>query len=210
VAGDRGDLAARAEHWDAAYGRSGPTGVSWHATVPTISLALIDLLGISPDAAVVDVGGGGSPLAASLLDRSFEDVTVLDISAVALDETRRQTCQDARVRYLEQDVLSWEPRRYGLWHDRACFHFLNEEEQRRAYLRALYQGMEAGGGVIVATFAPDAPPRCSGLPVRRYQPEELSRELGRRFELVASRREEHLTPNGHTQPFTWVAGRIAP
>jgi hypothetical protein len=210
VAIDRRDLAERAGHWDAAYGRSGPAGVSWYASEPTLSLLLIDLFGISADTAVIDIGGGGSPLAASLLDRSFNDVTVLDISAVALEETRRLTNQDARVRYLQEDVLSWQPRRrYGLWHDRACFHFLTDDGQRRAYRRALYGGMGAGGSVIIATFAPDGPQRCSGLPVRRYQPEDLSRELGNRFEPVEARREEHLTPNGNTQPFTWVAGRIA-
>jgi trans-aconitate methyltransferase len=175
-----------------------------------ISLSLISLLGISGDAAVIDIGGGGSPLAGRLLARSFTDVTVLDISAVALDETERQTRGDPRVRYLREDLLAWEPdRRYGLWHDRAFFHFLIAEEDRRAYLRALYGAIEAGGAVIVATFAPDGPERCSGLPVHRYSAEELSRALGNRFQPIESKREQHLTPSGSVQPFTWVAGRIS-
>jgi hypothetical protein len=184
--------------------------VSWYEDEPTTSLSLIDLLGISKDAAVIDIGGGGSPLAGSLLDRSFTDVSVLDISVVALDATRRRTSGNRRVRYLREDVLSWEPqRRYGVWHDRALFHFLIDGEQRSAYLRALYAAVETGGSVILATFASDGPQQCSGLPVHRYSPEELSRVLGGRFQLVESCRRDHLTPNGTVQPFTWVAGRIS-
>jgi trans-aconitate methyltransferase len=206
---DRRELAAVAEHWDSAY-RGGPTEVSWYETEPSISLSLISLLGISADAAAIDIGGGGSPLASRLLDRSFTDVTVLDISTIALDETKQQTRGDPRVRCLQRDLLSWEPdRRYGLWHDRAYFHFLIDDEDRRAYLRALRRAVEAGGSVIVATFAPDGPDRCSGLPVHRYSTQELSRALGNHFQLVESKREEHFTPSGSVQPFTWVAGRIA-
>jgi trans-aconitate methyltransferase len=183
--------------------------VSWYEAEPVISLSLISRLGISGDAAVIDIGGGGSPLAARLLGRSFTDVTVLDISTVALEETERQTGGDPRVRCLRGDLLSWEPdRRYGLWHDRAFFHFLIDDEDRRAYLRALYEAVEAGGSVIVATFAPDGPERCSGLPVHRYSTEELSGALGHRFQRVHSKREEHVTPSGSVQPFTWVAGRV--
>jgi trans-aconitate methyltransferase len=184
--------------------------VSWYETEPTVSLALIHLLGIPGDAPVIDIGGGGSPLAGRLLDRSFTDITVLDISAVALAETERHAGGDARVRCLREDVLSWEPdRSYRLWHDRALFHFLTNQEDRRAYLRALYAAIEAGGSVIVATFAPDGPERCSRLPVHRYSSEDLTRALGDGFQPVRSEREEHLTPNGNVQPFTWVAGRIA-
>jgi trans-aconitate methyltransferase len=183
--------------------------VSWYEAEPTISLSLIRRLGICGDAAVIDIGGGGSPLASRLLDRSFTDVTVLDISTIALDETKRQTRGDPRARCLHQDLLSWKPdRRYGLWHDRAFFHFLNDDEDRRAYLGTLYEAVETGGSVIVATFAPDGPGRCSGLPVHRYSTEELSGALGHRFQRVHSKREAHLTPSGSVQPFTWVAGRV--
>jgi trans-aconitate methyltransferase len=183
--------------------------VSWYEAEPVVSLSLMSLLGISREAAVIDIGGGGSPLAIWLLGRSFTDVTVLDISAVALEETERQSSGGPRVRCLREDLLCWKPdRRYGLWHDRAFFHFLIDDEDRRAYLRALYGAVEAGGSVIVATFAPDGPEQCSRLPVCRYSTEELSRALGKRFHLVESKREEHLTPSGSVQPFTWVAGRI--
>jgi hypothetical protein len=209
VAADRRELAARAEHWDSAYASGGPAEVSWYEIEPTISLSLISLMGVPGDVAVIDIGGGGSPLAGQLLDRSFTDVTVLDISPVALKETERQTGGDPRVRCLGRDLLSWEPdRSYALWHDRAFFHFLVDEEDRRAYLRALYGAVEIGGSVIVGTFALDGPERCSGLPVQRYSTEELSHALGNRFQRVESKREEHSTPSGSMQPFTWVAGRI--
>jgi trans-aconitate methyltransferase len=172
-----------------------------------MSLLLIDALQVAPETAVIDIGGGGSSLVGALLDRSFGDVTVLDISATSL-EASRQRIMDGRVHYLHQDVLSWEPhRRYGLWHDRALFHFLTNDDDRDAYVRALFRSVEPCGAVIVATFASDGPQHCSGLPVWRYSPEELARSLGDRFEPVETRREEHSTPSGNAQPFTWVAGR---
>ena len=174
-----------------------------------MSLALIEALEIDRDAAVVDIGGGGSPLAASLLDRSFSDVTILDISAIALEESRRQAHDDPRVHYLHQDLLSWQPqRRYDLWHDRALFHFLTTNEERGAYLHTLHSSLSPGGSVILATFAADGPPRCSGLPVVGYSSEELTRTLGDRFEPLEARREAHVTPTGDVQPFTWLAGRV--
>jgi len=202
-------LGRSAEHWDSAYARRGIGGTSWYEAEPTISLSLIEALGIDRNAAVIDIGGGGSPLAAALLDRSFSDVSVLDISAIALEESRRRARDDDRVHYLHQDLLSWEPRRrYDLWHDRALFHFLNAAGERGAYLRTMYASLSPGASVILATFAADGPQTCSGLPVLRYSSEELTRTLGSRFEPVETRREAHVTPTGNVQPFTWLAGRI--
>jgi methyltransferase family protein len=209
VAGEDGSLARSDEHWDSAYVRKGIGGTSWYEAEPTMSLSLIEALHVDQDAAVIDIGGGGSPLAASLLDRAFSDVSVLDVSAVALEESRRRAPDDGRVHYLHQDLLSWEPqRRYDLWHDRAFFHFLTSEEDRRAYVRALYASLGPGSAVILATFAADGPPTCSGLPVLRYSSEELTRILGNRFEPLEARRQAHVTPTGNAQPFTWLAGRI--
>jgi len=114
-----------------------------------------------------------------------------------------------RLALVHGDVLAWRPaRRFDCWHDRAVFHFLVDEDERRAYLLTLRAVLRPGGGIVVATFAADGPTSCSGLPVARYSAEQLCRVIGSDFRLVEARREEHITPRGAVQPFTWVAGRI--
>jgi hypothetical protein len=113
------------------------------------------------------------------------------------------------VRCVQADILEWVPdRAFGLWHDRAVFHFLVADDERERYLRTLRSAVRPGGAVILATFAADGPERCSGLPVRRHSPAELVEALGDGFELHESRRQEHVTPGGAVQPFTWIAGRL--
>lgn len=204
-----GESSERERHWDAAYGSAGPSEVSWYQPRPSVSLELVGALGVAPEAPVIDVGGGTSTLADELLGRDFSDVTVLDVSRVALDAVRRRLA-GLPVELVHADVLRWRPRRsYGLWHDRAVLHFLVAHADRRRYLDRLQEAVRPEGFVIVGTFAPDAPPRCSGLPVARYAPDELASLLGERFELLEVRREEHVTPRGTVQPFTWVAGRLS-
>ena len=114
------------------------------------------------------------------------------------------------MRCVRADLLGWEPdRRYSLWHDRAAFHFLIDERDREQYVETLRSAVAPGGNVIIATFAADGPEVCSGFPVRRYSAADLSTALGDAFELVEMRREEHVTPRGVTQPFTWIAGVLA-
>lgn len=198
------DLAA---HWDDLYGRRPATALSWYQDEPTVSLALLEALGASREQPVIDVGGGASVLVARLLDLGFADVSVLDVSATALAHAQRRLGERAeRVRWLREDVLSWRPqRRYGIWHDRAVFHFLVDEERRSAYLAVLRTALTAGGHVVIGTFAGDGPERCSGLPVQRYDPGALAAAFGDEFEVVGHRREVHHTPGGADQPFTWLA-----
>jgi hypothetical protein len=169
------------------------------------------LLGIGFDEPVVDVGGGASPLAGELLERGFTDLTVLDVAQTAMAEASDRLGQLAeRIAWLRQDVLAWAPTRaYALWHDRAAFHFLVDAADRRAYLEVLDAAVDSLGAVIIATFAKDGPDHCSGLSTRRYEPAELAALLAPGFELVEQRREEHTTPGGAIQPFTWVALRRA-
>jgi rhodanese-related sulfurtransferase len=170
------------------------------------------VLGITPDRSVIDVGGGASPLAARLLERGFRDVTVLDVSGQAISAARERLGSRAQeVRLLQEDVCSWRPdRHFDLWHDRAAFHFIVEADERRRYLETLDRALAPDGAVVIATFARDAPDRCSGLPVVRYDTRGLAAWLGRGFELVAERREEHRTPSGALQPFAWAAFRRRP
>jgi SAM-dependent methyltransferase len=195
-----------ARHWDEIYGRRLPTEVSWYQDQPTVSLALLDALGVTADQPTVDVGGGASVLVDRLLDRRFADVSVLDVSAAALAHAKKRLAERAElVHWLREDVLTWRPgRRYGIWHDRAVFHFLVEEKERRAYLAALRAALIPEGRVVIGTFAGDGPQQCSGLPVQRYDPRDLAAVFGADFEVVEHRRDEHHTPGGTEQPFTWV------
>jgi hypothetical protein len=198
----------RARHWDEVYGSRGETGVSWFQPAPALSLELIEVLGIPRDAAVIDVGGGASSLVDRLVDQGFGDISVLDVSHAALEATRQRLVGGTPINFLEEDVLTWQPhRRFGLWHDRAAFHFLVDGDDRGRYLATLRSAIQLGGAVIIATFALDGPEFCSGLRVTRYSAGSLESVLGSSFVVVETRREEHTTPGGELQPFTWVAAR---
>jgi hypothetical protein len=197
-----------ARHWDLAYETGGPTGLSWYEPAPRVSLELIHEMELGVDARVIDVGGGESTLVDHLLAAGFRDLTVLDVSVVALTKGR-QRVDDARVNWLLADVTAWRSKRtYGLWHDRAVFHFLVSSADQSAYLGALRSATEPGSVVIIGTFAPHGPESCSGLPVARYSADELALVLGERFEIMRSFEAKHATPAGGVQPFTWVAGKM--
>jgi SAM-dependent methyltransferase len=186
--------------------------VSWFQQVPARSLAILDELQVDPSQSVADVGAGASRLVDELVRRGFSDVTAVDVSATALDQARARlgTAGDA-VRWVVHDVLTWAPRRtFGVWHDRAVLHFLTESDDVRRYLDVVNGAVDIGGLVILGTFADDGPTHCSGLPVSRYRPEELTAVFGSAYEHLGSWREEHRTPADVLQPFTWIALRRRP
>lgn len=193
----------RRRHWDAVYAEKTERQLSWHQDDPSPSLELFDASGLSRDASVIDMGAGTSRFAASLIARGIDDITVLDISGVALENARQQIGQAGKkITWVEADITSWVPsRQYDLWHDRAVFHFLTDEDDRTAYMAALWQALKPRGFAIIATFAPDGPERCSGLPVVRYSPPGLGRTLGSRYELISHLSHQHKTPWGSPQSF---------
>jgi SAM-dependent methyltransferase len=200
-----------AGHWDDAYAPGDGTR-SWYQQHPGMSLQMLGTAGVSARDSVLDVGGGASTLAGALLDRGFADVTVLDISATGMRHARQRLGPRAeRVRWLTADVLSWQPqRRYQAWHDRAVFHFLTASQDQHRYLHALESATAAGAVAVFGCFALDGPQHCSGLPVARYGPRQLAGLLGSGWTPIAEAREEHITPAGTTQPFTWAAFRRQP
>jgi len=202
------DQAQAAAHWDAAYAKGDDT-LSWFEEHPSMSLRMLGSAGVLAADALIDVGGGASPLTRALLDRGFHDLTVLDISATGIRHARDRLGPRAnQVNWLTADVLSWHPRRrYQAWHDRAVFHFLTIEEHRQQYLHTLDTATAPGAIAVFGCFAPDGPQQCSGLPVARYSAAQLARQIGAEWLLISQDREEHITPAGTIQPFIWVALR---
>jgi SAM-dependent methyltransferase len=198
------------EHWDEVYRSKPPNAVSWYRPHLERSLAWIDGCGLARDAQIVDVGGGASTLVDDLLARGFERICVADISTEALAHARARlgAAADA-VRWVVGDVTTTllEDASVDLWHDRAVFHFLTEDASRAAYITALTRCLRPGGFALLATFGPDGPERCSGLPVRRHSAADLAAALGPSFELVAYADEVHETPWGAPQSFAYALCR---
>ena len=194
---------SRQAHWDEVYTSKDETGVSWFQDNPAPSLELIEQAQGGSDVDIIDIGGGASRLADGLLARGFRHLTVLDISAAALDlAALRLGRRASEVRWIVADVTEWHPaRRFDIWHDRAAFHFLVDPIDRTAYVARLKEALVPGGHAIIATFAADGPDTCSGLPVRRYDAAGLATELGAEFTLVDSRPQDHVTPWNSTERF---------
>jgi trans-aconitate methyltransferase len=201
-------MAETAARWDAAYAQGDGTR-SWFEKHPDMSLRMLDAARVPAVDALIDVGGGASPLTGALLDRGFRDLTVLDISAAGMRHSRDRLGSRAdQVHWVTADVLSWDPQRhYQAWHDRAVYHFLTTDEHRQQYLHTLDTATAPGAIAVFGCFAPDGPQRCSGLPVARYGPAQLARQIGTKWLLISQDREEHITPAGTIQPFTWIALR---
>jgi trans-aconitate methyltransferase len=202
---------SRSAHWETVYTTKSESEVSWFQENPAPSLELIAMAGLNPEAAIIDVGGGASRLVDGLLARGFQNVTVLDLSEAALLVAKARLGDQAkRVQWAVDDVTTWEPPQiYELWHDRAAFHFLTDDSARSAYVNRLKKALKRPSHVIIGTFAPDGPERCSGLPVARHDAVSLAATLGAEFELLDTRRHEHVTPWGSTQRFQFSTFRRA-
>jgi trans-aconitate methyltransferase len=198
------------EHWDEIYRTRDSGQFSWTQAEPVMSLRLIDQLSVGSEDAIIDVGAGDSTLVDALLARGFHDVTVLDAAPHALERARArliragQASGAATVTWQTGDVLSWRPRRsYRVWHDRAVFHFLTNPADRATYVNLAASAVTPGGFLIVATFALGGPTHCSGLPVARYGPDELAAQFAPHFASLIADDEQHHTPWGVKQHFTW-------
>lgn len=192
-------------HWRHVYQNKAPSEVSWFQAEPTLSLELIDHCGLSADAPIIDVGGGASVLVDRLLGRGYSRLSVLDVATDALAVSRERLSAEAeKVQWIESDITAYSPQsRFALWHDRAVFHFLTDPADRVRYVHALTQALGPGGNLILASFAIGGPEKCSGLPVVQYDADRLLGELGSTFQLLEQRDENHVTPAGRTQAFTY-------
>lgn len=199
-------------HWENIYEKKGATQVSWYQEHAQFSLQYIRNTGVQKTDHIIDVGGGASTLVDDLIHDGFQQITVLDISAAALQiAQQRLGTKGHDVNWMEADIMraKLSHQAYDVWHDRAVFHFLTQATDRQRYIATVRHAVRPGGHVIVATFADDGPDRCSGLEVMRYDPEELHSEFGDGFDLVDSIRETHHTPFGTEQKFVYCYCRKA-
>lgn len=198
-------------HWESVYKKKAPDEVSWYRPHLERSLRFIDAAGLPRNAAIIDVGGGASTLVDDLLERGYSDVTVLDLSAAAMARAQERLGERAKdVHWLTGDVtqVALPERRFDFWHDRAVFHFLTDDAARERYVAAVRHALKPNGHVLVATFGPEGPERCSGLPVARYSAEGIHQQFGGEFRRVGSEREIHTTPWGSEQEFVYCYCRM--
>ena len=199
------------DHWQQVWTERSPDEVSWFQPSADTSLALITEVS-QPGVGVIDVGGGASTLIQGLILAGYRDLTVVDIAPAALEVAKERLGGQAQyVSWRVGDVTDLDPgRTFHVWHDRAVLHFLTDPDDRARYLASLERCLVPGGHAVIATFGPDGPEACSGLPVHRYDADALTETLGDGFELLDHRLEDHTTPAGATQQFLYAVARRRP
>ena len=203
----------RKDHWEQVYSSKPSDRLGWYKPRLQTSLEWITALGLDRGASIIDVGGGASTLIDDLLDAGYSAITVLDIAEPALDILKaRLGDKGAGVTWLCGDItgIDLPENAFELWHDRAVFHFLTDVADRERYRQNLCRALRPGGHLVIGTFAPEAPPKCSGLPVQRYDVDLLCETLGEEFELQQHQKEMHVTPGGVEQMYLYCAFRYAP
>lgn len=195
------------EHWEKAYRKYKPQELGWYQEKPAMSLYLIQKFLQKKDTAIIDVGGGASRLVDFLYQDGYQDLSVLDLSETALKRAKNLFSGSVeKVKWVQGDVKEFTAEKsFGLWHDRAVFHFLTRPEDRKAYVASIDRNLEVGAHVIISTFALDGPKKCSGLNVVRYDAKALSQELGDGYELIDELKEVHKAPNHTLQSFIYCS-----
>lgn len=200
------------QHWEHVYRTKQPDQVSWYAEHLNRSLELIVAAATGPQCRIIDVGGGESTLVDDLLDAGYRHVSVLDLSDTALAVTRDRLGQrqhDVTWHTGNVTTVALPESHFDVWHDRAVFHFLTDPADRAAYVAQVRRAVKPGGHVIVATFGPAGPLQCSGLDTVRYSADELHGQFGSQFQLLRHTTEDHITPWGAQQQFTYCYCRVA-
>lgn len=203
------DTSQRKAHWDKIYDSKKTEEVSWFQEIPLISLELIDRLNLPLSVSVIDIGGGDSRLAENLLKRGFQNISVLDISARALEKAKKRLCcLTGNIRWIVGDVTEFEPEvKYDLWHDRAAFHFLNNDKEIKKYALVAARTINENGFMVIGTFSENGPKKCSGLETRQYSIQSVSEVFNDQFELIYHRYDDHKTPLNTLQNFLFCCFR---
>ena len=196
-------------HWNSIYSTKKLNQVSWYQPIPQVSLDFIESLNFSKDAPILDVGGGDSFLCDNLIELGYSNITVLDISDVAIQRAKRRLGNDAnKVSWIVSDILNFEPKeKYAIWHDRAVFHFLRENENINKYLNSLLEGLVENGRMILGAFAENGPTRCCALDVKRYSFEDFNNLFSDRFTIVKTQNSIHKTPFDTEQSFNFIEAK---
>lgn len=191
--------------WDDVYKKKSEHEVSWFQDFPKCSLAFISDFNLAVDAQIIDVGGGESRLVDHLLEQSFFNISILDISAKSLEKTKKRLGKRAEnINFIVSDITLFRPnKKYDLWHDRATFHFLTEKEQVERYLKTASEALSLNGYLLVSTFSKSGPDKCSGLKISQYSQEDLKALFGRYFCNTSCKEEVHVTPWGSEQAFVY-------
>lgn len=202
----------RKRHWETIYQTKELKEVSWYQPTPSTSLDFFKQWSVPKDAKIIDIGGGDSYLADYLLESGYQDITVLDISAAAINKAKLRLGEKAKkVNWIVSDVVSFTPSEtYDVWHDRAAFHFLTEEEEIFSYIQTAHKSLKPEGKMVIGTFSEQGPKKCSGLDIRQYSESTLTRRLEIGFEKMECKRVDHTTPNGTVQNFVFCSFRKLP
>lgn len=197
-------------HWEKVYAEKSWDQVSWHQKSPEPSITWIHALALAKDAHILDMGCGESYLIDALLQKGYTHISALDIAQEALDKAQKRQASPS-VNYLCADAVSLPnlpP--VDVWHDRAVFHFLTQEKEQHAYLSSLKQSLKPKGFLLLATFAPDGPLKCSGLEICQYSTQDMQSFLGPEFALLKEERIDHTTPSGSVQKFNYALFQFLP
>ena len=199
-------IMSKKEHWDNIYSTKSLQEVSWYQPNPKISLDFILSMGLAKDSPIIDVGGGDSFLVDSLLDEGYTDLTVLDISKVAIERAKIRLGKNAnKINWIVSDIINFFPeRKYSIWHDRAVFHFLRKDQEINSYLKSLNSGTATDGRLVLGAFAENGPTRCCALDVKRYSFNDLERKIGDQFHIEKMINSIHQTPFKTQQSFNFV------
>lgn len=198
-------LIDRRYYWDQAYQKKATDQTGWFQEIPQVSLDLIKSSGLAKSAKIIDIGGGDSLLIDHLLNLGFENITVVDISKVAIKRAKKRLGKIAsKVKWILTDVLDYKSsEKYDLWHDRACLHFLTTDHDVDRYYKLVQDVMAYKGTVILGAFSKSGPTSCSGLPITQYNKEELNKFDSKDFELLESLETDHLTPSNARQNYVF-------
>jgi SAM-dependent methyltransferase len=197
------------QHWENVFTTKAEDEVSWFQPYPKTSMEFIELFNLPLSANIIDIGGGDSYFVDALLDKGYQNVNVLDISANAIDRAKQRLGKRAnRVKWIVSDITEFEPTvQYDFWHDRAAFHFLTSEEKIYKYVSIAEEAIKKNGHLILGTFSENGPKKCSGLDIKQYSEASMSARFEIAFDRIKCIQEDHTTPFNTVQNFLFCSFR---
>jgi len=197
------------QHWENVYGTKAEDDVSWFQTYPKTSMEFVESLHVDLSANIIDIGGGDSRLVDALLDKGYQNIWVLDISAASIEKAQKRLGANAtKVHWIVSDVTEFiPPVKYQVWHDRAAFHFLTTEDKIASYVSIAEDAIHTDGYLVLGTFSENGPTKCSGLEIKQYSEASMAARFADSFEKLQCITEDHQTPFNTTQNFTFCSFR---